>query len=161
MDCSSECSKMLEKKKKTHQNNKMLKTVGQCPLKSDIWLWRMFDQSDDGCSLVCCQDKLLLHISGADHVFAVMIELLKKNIPLSSLNCVQTVPTWNIIGLLSSIKTHKVNRLDPSQRLFCSSKWICPLRAGSTVPTQLFLLEQTKEFTSNEVAGCPGEAVSE
>lgn len=39
----------------------------------------MFEQSNDGCSLIhCCQDKLLLHISDTDGVFAVMIELLKK-----------------------------------------------------------------------------------
>lgn len=111
----------------------MLKTLLQFLLKSDILLWKMFEQSNDGCSLVyCCQDKLPLHISDADHVFAAMIELLKNkqtNIHSTELSrlCLnqhQLEISW---AYSAASKPTKANRLDPSQRLFCSSKWICPL----------------------------------
>lgn len=79
----------------------------------------MFEQSHDGCSLVrCSQDKLLLHISDTDHVFAVMIELLKKkhSTELSQL-CPNQHQLEISLAYSAASKPTKANRLDPSQRL--------------------------------------------
>lgn len=117
--------------KTTDCSNKCYENAGDFTaflLKSDIQLWKMFEQSHDGCSLVhCSQDKLLLHISDTDHVFAVMIELLKKK---HSTELSQLCPNQHQLEISltysAASKPTKANRLDPSQRLFCSSKWICP-----------------------------------
>lgn len=123
----------------------------------------MFEPSSDGCSLVrCCQDELLLHISDTDRVFAVMIELLKKK---HSMELSQLCPNQHRLEIslaysAASKPTKRIGQIHP--RDFSPTvNGFALFRAGSRVLTQLFLLEQTKEFTSNEVAGYPVEAVSE